>query len=173
MIETVLIFSHRTGKGTFEIAADKAVFEIGPKSAEKLYFLVNRHYPDYRSLHATPYEAILAVSQHRIGLQEWDESPEAVSDYAADWERHSDKRFQMRLLDSYLAARPKDTMREIVDYFEGRHFYFLDRMIIEDLFVELVTTFQIEKLPSMDMAPAEMTQLKRLADNWLHGDRQK
>lgn len=164
---TVLLFSKKTGCGVFRIETDQSTFDIKYDLPGRVYALRNDRDESFCTMHEEPYDAIRAVAEHRTGIEEWDASSEKVSDYAPDWERHPDKLFQMRLLDAYLTKRPKDSLRTIVDYFEGRHYYVLERMAIDDLLTELITTGQLDKLPSMHLAPAEMKGLSRIAKHWL------
>lgn len=165
-MDAIPIFSLATSSGVFRIEADRSAFEIAHRPPGRVHVLRNDRFPHFSAAYEGPYDAILAVAQHRTGIAEWDASPEVVSDYAPDWVRHTDKRFQMRLLDAYLTARPGDSLRQMVDYFEQRHGYFMDRTVIDDLLTELVTTGQLDRLPNMDFAPAEMKGLARIAAHW-------
>ena len=62
-------------------------------------------------------------------------------------------------------------MRSLVDYFEHKHSYFLDRIKIIDLFEQLIISGGIDRIPSMRMAPSEMDGLQEVADKWLQPDR--
>ncbi|MDB5308808.1 MAG: hypothetical protein JWO38_3010 [Gemmataceae bacterium] len=164
---TVLLFSKKTGCGVFRIETDQSTFDIKYDMPGRVYALRNDRHESFCRMSDEPYDPIRAVAEHRTGIPEWDASREKVSDYAPDWERHPDKLFQMRLLDAYLTKRPDDSLRSIVDYFKSRHSYVLERMAIDELLTELITTGQLDKLPSMHMAPAEMTELARIAAHWL------
>lgn len=161
------IFSTATLSGVFLIDAPESLFQItwGGRIGA-VYRLWNERDPSFVTFFENPYQAICVVAQHRTGITEWDLSTETVSDYAPDWERHVDKKFQMRLIGDFLAKRPEASMREMVDYFEHKHPYFIERSVIKSLLIELVTTGQVDKLPDFQMAPAEMARLKRIAEHW-------
>lgn len=166
MTDAVLLFSHRTAGGTFEVWAPHHVFRIAFARVGSPYVLTVREFPNYRTSHTTPWRAIEAVAGHRTGFPPWDWSKETASALADDWKRHEDRRFKMQVLDEYVNRFPGHSMKDIVAYFEHRHRYYFDRHVIEELFTEWIISGQIDTLPSMRNAPAEMDGLRRLAANW-------
>lgn len=164
MTEPTLLFSLQTKLGCFTVEIDRpALANVTYDPPGRVYVLLNDLFPGYAMPFADVYEAIKAVAGHRTGLPDWDNSPEKASDYAGDWTRHIDKRVQRRMVEAYLAARPGECMRSIVDYFERRHFYYLDRHGILKVFREMIKGGDLKRLPSMRLAPAEMSGLVRLA----------
>jgi len=133
------------------------------------YYLTNSSHPDFERLtNEKIYELIRAVAEHRTGLPVWDASRVHVSDYVKDWTLKLDKKFQMQCVAEYLRMHPTgSSMRKMADYFEHKHGYFMHRMLVRDLLRELLMTGQIDKLPSMAMAPSEFKSLERMAKVWL------
>lgn len=167
--QRVPIFTTSTSFGEWSVSTDPATFEITPVTYGFPYYLTISTHPEFlRASSRGPYDLVCAVAEHRTGLMGWDASPEKVSDYVKDWTLHLDKRFQMRLLGKYLWQHSAmSSMRAVVDYFEHKHGYLMDRMVVRDLMQELIITGQLETLPSMSMAPAEMDSLLRMAKVWL------
>lgn len=166
-MELVRIFSTQTLTGLFIIEAESAAFRISNQPLGNVYELRNDRFPEFARFFSHPCEAICAVSEHRTGLLEWDQSPEKVSDYAGDWVREDNKRFRMKLLTDFLDSRPGSCLRSLVDYFEVRHGYFLDRIQIRELLEELIMNGDLKELPNMHLAPAEMHMLDHFAKQWL------
>ena len=155
----------------WRVATDADTMKISAVTYGFPYYLSNSRFPDFElTTDRKIYELILAVAQHGTGLPEWDESGENVSDYVKDWTPEYDDRLLINLVAEYLRLRPNDSMREMVDYFEHKHGYFMDRMKIKDLLQQLMLTGEIENIPSMHMAPSEMKSLQRLAKRWLDAD---
>lgn len=135
------------------------------------YCLSNSQFPEFElTTNRMIYELVLAVAQHRTGLPEWDESGKIVSDSVKDWTREYGDRLLINLLADYLRIRPNDSMRDVVDYFEHKHGYFMDRLKIKDLVRQLMLAGEIDEIPSMQRAPSEMRDLQRLAKKWLDAD---
>ncbi|WP_413431614.1 hypothetical protein [Crateriforma spongiae] len=166
----IAIFTKATALGEWCVSTDPETFTISGVTYGFPYFLTITGHPDFeRVTEKEIYDHIRAVSEHRTGLAKWDSSPEHVSDYVKDWNLRLDKKFQMQLVAEYLRMHPGgSSMREMVDYFEHKHGYFMDRMLMRDLLRELVMTGQIDRLPSMSMAPSEMKSLERMAKVWLN-----
>lgn len=99
------------------------------------------------------------MAQHRTGIERWDWSKESVSDYAPDWTRHINNKFRMRLLDKYLERRPECSYRQLVDYFEHKHGYALDRSQIQELLEELYVTEQLDRPLNDHMTPSKLASL--------------
>ena len=163
----VQIFSTQTLMGMFVINADESIFKISYETLGCVYRLQNSRYPAFGMNHLNPSDAIRAVAEHQTGLEDWDSSNEIVSDYAGDWVREDNKLFRMKMLSAFIDTRPKASLREIVDYFEYRHSYFLDRFQIRELFEELIMNGALTNLPSMHLAPEELRKLDVFAENWL------
>jgi hypothetical protein len=158
------IFSTQTLTGLFTIDTDESTFAISPFPPGSVYRLRNDKFPSFARMFPEPYDAIRAVAENRIGLPEWDASSERVSDYAGDWVREDDKAFRMKMLGRFLDARPHAGMSELVQYFEYRHNYFLNRLQIEELIEELLVNGAMTKLPNMDCAQSELKSLTKLAE---------
>jgi hypothetical protein len=169
MTDAVLLFSHRTVVGTFEVWAPYHVFRLMFARGGSPYVLTVREFLNYQTSHTSPWQAIEAVAGHRTGFPPWDWSKETVSPLADDWKRHEDRRFQIRILDEYVNRFPGHSMRDIVAYFEHRHRYYFDRYVIEGIFTDWIISGQIDALPSMRMAPPEMDHLRRIAETWFYG----
>lgn len=165
----VAIFTTETSLGEWCISTDSDTFNISAITYGFPYYLTISSHPDFEQTTIKKiYELIKAVANHRTGLPDWDSSSETVSDYAGDWTLKLDKLFQMNLVGEYLRMNPSgSSMREMVDYFEHKHGCFMDRMLVRDLLRELIMTGQIDKLPSMSMAPTEIRSLERMAKVWL------
>jgi hypothetical protein len=165
----VPIFTTSTSFGEWCVSTDPATFEITGHTYGFPYYLTVSTHADYqRTSNEGPYDLVRAVAEHRTGLAKWDDSPEKVSDCVDDWTLHLDKRFQMKLLGEYLRRHSTESsMREMVDYFEHKHGYLMDRRVVQDLMRELIMTGQLEALPDMFMAPVELDSLRRMANVWL------
>lgn len=134
MMNPVILYYLKTTIGTFVVEVDLAIL-VTPTFlpiAERghVFALRNDLFPAFHSYYSDPLHAILAVANHNSGLPDWDNSTEVASDYAGDWGKDRDERIRMRMLDEYMKARPNDSLRAIVDYFEGRHWYYLERHAI-------------------------------------------
>ena len=164
------IITIETALGEWCVSTDPETFKISGITYGFPYYLTITGHPDFeRVTEGKIYDHIRAVAEHRTGLAEWDSSPERASDYVRDWTLRLDKKFQMHLVAEYLRMHPSgSSMRRMVDYFEHKYGYFMHRMVVLDLLRELVMTVQIDKLPSMSMAPAEMKSLERMAIAWLN-----
>ena len=166
----IAIFTTETSLGEWCVSTDPDTFNISGVTYGYPYYLTISSYPDFeRVTEKKIHDHIRAVAERRTGLSEWDLSSEHVSDYVKDWTLKLDKKFQMQLVSEYLRMHlTGSSMRGMVDYFEHKHGYFMDRMLVRDLLRELIMTGQIDKLPSMSMAPAEMKSLGRMAKVWLN-----
>ena len=165
------LFSLETSLGTWLVSTDENTFSISQVTYGFPYYLTNDGFSDFElSTDRKLYELIVAVAQHSTGLLAWDECDESVSDHVRDWTPEYDDRQLINLVAEYLRLRPNGSMRCMVDYFEHKHSYFMNRTKIKELLVQLMLTGEIEKIPSMQMAPAEMRSLKRLAKKWLEPD---
>ena len=69
-------------------------------------------------------------------------------------------------------SKPDASYRELIDYFEHKHSYLLDRIEIGDLLTELITTGQIDKPLDDWMVPSELRDASDIANDWL-GDRNR
>ena len=157
----VSLYSYATGCGTFTVTADW-IGLLWPQPQPRLeYTLRNDRSPAFTSHFDSPYTAILSVSQHRVGLIEWDASTEAVPDYAPEWNRHTTENQNRRLLRTFLALRPDDSIRGLVDHFEQQRAPYLERLVLKRVLVQLMKTGEVTRLPSMWLAPAEMKSLTR------------
>ena len=165
----ISVFTKLTSLGEWCVSTDADTFAISGVTYGFPYFLTNSGHPEFeRITDKKPYEHIRAVAEHRTGLPNWDISAAHVSDYAKDWTLNLDKKIQMNLVAEYLQMNPSgSSMRRMIDYFEHKHGYFMDRTLVRDLLRELIMTGQIDKLPSMTMAPAELKSLERMAKVWL------
>ena len=135
------------------------------------YYLTNSRFPGFElSSDRKIYDLILAVAQHRTGLPDWDNSRVRVSDDTRDWTAEHDDRLLINLVAEFLRLRSHDSMRDMVDYFEHKHGYFMDRMKIKDLLQQLILTGEIAAIPSMHSAPSEMKSLQGLANKWLDSE---
>ncbi len=168
--ERIAVFTTETSLGEWCISTDPDTFAISGVTYGFLYYLTISNHPEFeRVTEKKIYEHVRSVAEHRTGLPVWDASSERVSDYVKDWTLRIDKKFQMQLVAAYLYMNPSgSSMRRMVDYFEHKHGYLMDRMLVRDLLRELVMTGQIDKLPSMSMAPAEIKSLERMAKVWLN-----
>jgi len=165
------IFSIETSLGTWLASTDRETMAISHVTYGFPYYLTNSRFEEFKLTSTKDiYELVCAVAQHRTGLQQWDDSTETVSDYIRDWKVEYDDRLLMNLVAEYLRLRPDDSMRDIVDYFEHKHSYMIDRMKVKDLLQQLILTGEIERIPSLAMAPSEMKILQRLAERWLGED---
>ncbi len=164
----LVIFTTCTKLGKWRISTYPETFQISNVMDGLTYYLTISNYPEFeRSTEKGVYEHVRAVAEHRTGLRDWDESGIRVSDYVKDWNLRLDKKFQINLVAEYLRIEADASMRQMVDYFERKYGYMIDRIILKDLLQELVITRQVDKLPSMYMAPAEMKSLEPLAKEWL------
>lgn len=125
----IAIFSMATSRGEWCVSADADTFEISAVTYGFPYYLTISGQAGFeRTTDKDIYEHIQAVAQHRTGLPEWDASSERVSDNLKDWTLRLDKKFKMRLVANYLRAHSGgSSMREMVDYFEHKHGYLMDR----------------------------------------------
>lgn len=166
------ICSLSTSLGTWTASTDAETMKVSFQTYDFPYYLTNSQFPDFElTTRKEIYVLIRAVSQHKTGLPEWDESDIKVSDYIRDWTRHFDDRLLINLVADYLEKCPHEGMRGVVDYFEHKYSYMLDRMKIVELMEQMILTGEMKKLPSMDMAPSETQSLQRLAKKWLDAER--
>ncbi len=164
----ISICSKATPLGTWLVSTDPETMKISHVTYGFVYYLTNSQFPTFElTTNRKIYDLIIAVAQHRTGLAEWDASDEIVSDYIKDWQPEFDDRLLMNLVADFLRVRPHDSMRGMVDYFEHKHSYCLERMKIIDLLEQLIITGEIDRIPSMHMAPSEMEDIGRLAKKWL------
>tara|TARA_A100001391_G_scaffold41777_2_gene24059 strand:- start:286 stop:831 length:546 start_codon:yes stop_codon:yes gene_type:complete len=165
------LFSEKTAIGTWLVSCDRETLDISHVSHGFSYYLTNSQFPDFELVSTKDlYDLIRAVAQHRTGLEEWDGSTEAVSDYVRDWKEEYDDRLLINLTAEYLQRREGDSIREMVDYFEHKHSYMLDREKLKELLQQMMLTGEIKRLPSFDMAPSEMKSLQRLERKWRDSD---
>lgn len=165
------LFSLSTTLGTWIVSTDQDTLAISHVTYGFPYYLTNTQFDGFELTTVRKiYDLIVAVAQHRTGLPEWDESPEQASDYVRDWNEEYDDRLLINLVADFLRVRQHDSMRSMVDYFEHKHSYFLNRMKIIELLEQLMLSGEVNSLPSMHMAPAEMEGLQRLAKKWLDAD---
>lgn len=166
-MDDVLLFSKVTTFGTFEVRTPSSTFEITLQTFGSRYFLYVSSAPGFVRDYDTPYKAIAAVGEHRIGLRQWDESSETVSDYAPDWTPHLDKKFKIQLIGNFIDQRPDCSYRQLIDYFRLKHSYVAERMEIAGLLQELIITGQMKR-PLKDWGtPCELKRLVRIAKVWL------
>jgi len=167
--DRIPIFTLDTSIGEWCVSTVTDTFAISGVTYGFPYYLTISSYSEFELVTTGKiYDHIRAVAEHRTGLAEWDSSSEQVSDYIKDWNLQLDKKFQMQLVWEYLRMNlTGSTMRLMVDYFEHKHGYLMDRMLVLDLLRELIMTVQIGELPSMSMAPSEMKSLERMAKVWL------
>jgi hypothetical protein len=162
------ICSLSTSLGTWTVSTDAKTMKLSAITYGFPYYLTNSEFPDFELATSKDiYVLIRAVAEHKTGLPEWDKSDEKASDYIKKWKRHFDDRLLINLVADYLEKRPDDSMRSLIDYFEHKYSYMMDRMKIIDLIRQMMVSGEIKKLPSMDMAPAETRSLQRLAKKWL------
>ena len=165
------IFSKKTSLGTWLVSTDRETIAISHVTYGFPYYLTNSMLDDFERVSTKEiYELVRVVAQHRTGLQQWDDSTEIVSDYVRDWKEEYDDRLLMSIVAEYLNLRPDDSMRGMVDYFEHKHSYMIDRMKLKDLLQQLILLGEIDRIPSLAMAPSEMKSLQRLAERFLKTD---
>lgn len=149
----ITLFSLSTELGKWSISTHKETLDISQLAYGFAYYLSNDKFPDFRlSTNREIYDLVNVVARHRTGLKVWDETNIPASDFIKDWTPEFDNRLLINLVADFLRFRPHDPMRGMIDYFEHKHSYFLDRMTISDLLRELIMNGDIDLLPSMLMA---------------------
>jgi hypothetical protein len=162
------ICSLPTSLGTWTASTDAETMKVSHKTYDFPYYLTNSQFPEFElTTRKDIYVLVRAVAQHKTGLHEWDESDEKASDYIRKWKLHFDDRLLINLVADYLRQRPDDSMRSLIDYFEHKYSYMMERMKVVDLIRQMIMSGEIKKLPSMHMAPSETYSLQRLAKKWL------
>jgi hypothetical protein len=165
------ICSLATSLGTWTVSTDAETMKVSFVTYGFPYCLTNSQFPEFELTTSRKiYDLIRAVAEHKTGLPEWDDSDEKVSDYIRDWTRHFDDRLLINLLADYLEKCPHEGMRGVVDYFEHKYSYMMDRMKIVDLMEQMIMAGEMKRLPSMDMAPSETQSLQLLAERWLDAE---
>ena len=166
------ICSLSTSLGTWTASTDAETMKVSFVTYDFPYHLTNSQFPGFElTTRKEIYDLIRAVAKHKTGLREWDESDEKASDYIRDWTPHYDDRLLINLVADYLRQCPHESMRGVVDYFEHKYSYMMERMKIVDLMEQMIMTGEMKKLPSMPMAPAETQSLIPLAKKWLDAER--
>lgn len=166
------ICSLSTPLGTWTASTDAVTMNVSFKTYGFPYYLTNSLFPDFKlTTTKDVYVLIRAVANHTTGLLEWDDSDEKASDYIRDWTRHFDDRLLINLVADYLEECPDEKMRGVIDYFEHKFSFMLNRVKVIELMEQLILTGEMKKLPSMDMAPSETRSLERLAQKWLDDER--
>lgn len=162
----VILFHFDTPMGEFEIWTPQSTFELtAPLTQGCRYFL--RFRGVLLRAYSRPHDAVVDVAQHQTGFRAWDDSAFEVSDYLPDWVPHVDRRLKINLLSEYIESIPNPSIRQMVDYFEPKYGFFLDRLEIKDLYRELLLTGQTTKKLSGYLAPAELQDLVKLAESWI------
>jgi len=165
---SIQLFHLETDICTFHIRAPKSAFEITLHSWEGVeYHLYVGDDPGPVATYSEPYGACRAVAQHCTGYAEWDRAGIPTADYISAWKCDIDKRFKIQLISDYLDADPKGSFRGLVDYFEGKHSYILERDEVAELYRELLMTGQTNVKLSDWMVPAELSDMPEIADAWL------
>lgn len=166
------ICSLSTLLGTWTASTDAETMKVSFQTYDYPYFLTNSEFPEFElATRKDIYVLIRAVAQHKTGLPKWDDSDEKVSDYIRDWTPHYDDRLLINLVADYLEQCPHEGMRTVVDYFEHKYSYMMDRMKVIELMEQMILTGEMKKLPSMKMAPSETDCLRRLAKKFLKAER--
>jgi hypothetical protein len=157
------VFSYDAGLTTFVICTGPETFDISLIPREHCFWLFRNDAEEAIAKYPSPYDAVIAVAQHRTGWKEWDGCAVNVSDYILDWRSHLDDCLRVRMICEWIDRSQSPGYRGLVDYFHFRYSYVMDRMKLLKLLTDLVLSGQVKKSFTDFMTPAEFKDLAELA----------
>jgi hypothetical protein len=163
--ELVPLFNMRTSIGTWEILTPIRTFKFHPIKQKHEYYLALEG-GDYAGPYFDIFNGVKAVCNHTTGVEEWDSSNCQASDYLGDWSPAVVEYVVYNYIDQWIRNNPHGSLRSMVDYFHHDGTHLVKRKNISDFLKEMITTGQIDSLPSDFMVPSELTSVVRLAKKY-------
>ena len=164
--DLVLLYSFSTVLGEWEVQTCVKTFRFQPVKVANEFFLFWNDAAESVGCTASVFDAIIAVAQHRTGVEEWDKSSSEASDYLNDWRREISDRTIFNFIDYWMERNPEGNLRQMVDYFEHEDTHLIDRMNIIEFLKEMIVSGQMTRFPRVWMPPAEMASVIRLAKEY-------
>lgn len=164
--DLVLLYSFSTVLGEWEVQTPVKTFRYHPVKESNAFFLFWKDDDESVGCTASVFDAIIAVAQHKTGVEEWDRSAFEASDYLKDWKRRVSDRTIFNFIDYWMERNPEGNLRQMVDYFEHEDTHLIDRMSIADFLKEMIVSGQMTRFPRVWMPPAEMSSVIRLAKEY-------
>lgn len=164
--DLVLLYSFRTVLGDWEVQTPVKTFRFQPVKEANDFFLFWNDGDESVACTTSVFDAIIAVAQHKTGVEEWDHSSFEASDYLNDWKREVSDRTIFNFIDYWMERNPEGTLRQMVDYYEHEDTHLIDRMRIVGFLKEMIVSGQMTRFPRVWMPPAEMSSVIRLAKEY-------
>jgi hypothetical protein len=161
--DLVLLYSFSTILGGWEIHTPVNTFRFQPIKQVNEFFLFWNEGEEPVERTTSVIDAIIAVSQHRTDIVEWDDSSFDAPDDLNEWNREVLDRTVFNFIDYWMEQNPQGSLRQMVEYFEHEDTCLIDRIRIGGFVEEMIVTGQMTRLPGVWMAPAEMSSVIELA----------
>ena len=164
--DLVLLYSFDTVIGDWEVQTPVKTFRFQPVKEPNEFFLFWNDSDKSVCCTRSVSDAIIAVAQHKTGVEEWDHSSFEASDYLNDSKRAILDRTIFNFIDYWMERNPEGDLRQMVDYFEHEDTCLIDRMRIFGYLEEMIVSGQMTRFPRVGMSPAEMSSIIRLAKEY-------
>jgi len=164
--DLVPLYSFNTVLGDWEVHTPVKTFRFQSLKQTNNFYVFWNGGEESIACTKSVFDAIIAVAQHKTGVEEWDHSSFEVSDYLNDWKREVSDRVIFNFINHWMDCNSEGTLREIVDYFEHEATHLIDRMNIVGFLKEMIVSGQMSRFPRVWMPPAEMSSVIELAKEY-------